>query len=234
VKKKLISSGLSLVMILVLSSATPGRCSDGNQTKPSIASAPETLSIEAVFERLENRYQSPSFSARFYQESPLPDIQITETAEGKAFFKKPGNFRWSYEKPERLDYISNGKTLWIYSLIDNNVWIGKADTFFGKAGSAAVLTDVTRIREKFDTSIDVPQDPSFIRIKLVPKDMSLGLHAIYLSIDTATFTIKKIVSFNMNGEETRITFSDIVFDSVTDDSLFSFTVPENAVIIPLD
>lgn len=196
--------------------------------------AAEPLNLDAVLKGLEERYQAPSFSARFYQESPFPDIQITEKAEGKAFFKRPGKFRWSYESPDVIDYISDGTRLWIYSPADNNVWIGTAGDFFGKGGSASVLTDLKQLRNRFDVSLDEALTDTSVSLKLVPKGEGQGIAHLFLSIDKTTFDILNIVSINVNGEETRIMFGKMTFDTAADDSLYTFSVPDNAIVIPLE
>lgn len=224
----------ALILALVLGTISGTSSAAENKTTLPEDTAIATPSLDTVLNGLEHRYDTPSFSARFHQESPLPDIQITERAEGKAFFKRPGKFRWSYDTPEVLEYISDGEHLWIYSPVDNNVWIGNPGDFFGKGGSASVLTDIKQIRTRFTPSLADSTDKTSFRIKLVPKESSAGINDIYLSIDRTTYDILTIVSVNMNGEETRIMFSDMNFDPLTDDSLFSFTVPENAIIIPLD
>ena len=200
------------------------------RSKKQKASSPVSL----LLKKIEKRYDASSFSAHFYQESPLPEIQVTETAEGKAYFKRPGKFRWEYEKPEVLHYISDGKTLWIHSPSDNNVWTGKSKEFFGKGSSANVLTDVRQIRRQFVVSIVESTDANTSRLKLVPRNKSMGFTDIFLSIDKKTYDILKIVSFNMNGEETRIVFSDLAFQPLNDATSFSFTVPANANVIPLE
>lgn len=224
--KHIIRTGLRTTWFLVMGLALI--------TAQVSAGDPENLTLESVLGGLEQRYQAPSYRASFHQESPLPDIQITERAEGKAFFKRPGKFRWSYETPDVLDYISDGETLWIYSPVDNTVWIGRADDFFGKGGSAAVLTDINQIRSRFAVSMTTAADPAMVGLHLIPNDPSAGIAGIDLIINRSTFDLLTIVSVNVNGEKTLITFSDLAFDTPTDDELFSFTVPEKAVIIPLD
>jgi outer membrane lipoprotein carrier protein len=195
---------------------------------------PMSKEVQAILKQIEDKYGAPSFSAHFTQESPLPEIQVTETAEGDVYFKKPGKFRWEYKKPEILNYISNGETLWIYSPEDNNVWLGKSRDFFGKGSSANVLTDVKQIRNQFTVTLAESKDEDTSRIKLVPKSKSIGFTDIFLTIDTHSHEITKIVSFNMNGEETRITLSNLKFQALNDDTQFNFTVPKNANIIPLE
>ncbi|MBU1170288.1 MAG: outer membrane lipoprotein carrier protein LolA [Proteobacteria bacterium] len=228
-------SGLLTALFLVVLFCSPGRLNaEAASTAPIPENQKKGASLDAIIDGLEHRYKADSFSALFYQESPLPDIQITEKAQGKAFFKRPGKFRWSYETPDVLDYISNGDILWIHSPADNNVWIGHAGDFFGKEGSAAVLTDIKQIRTRFHVALAEPFDELSYHLKLKPKNSVLGVNDIDLSIDRKTFDILKIISFNMNGEETRVMFRDMNFNPLADDSLFNFTVPENAIVIPLD
>ncbi len=200
----------------------------------SQAKAEDNSPVSQILKKIENRYDSVSFTADFYQESPLPEIQVTETARGRVFFKKPGKFRWEYEKPEVLHYISDGETLWIHSPSDNNVWIGKSKEFFGKGSGANVLTDVKQIRTQFAVSITDSSDENTTRLKLVPKNKGMGFTDIFLTVDNGTHDILKIVSFNMNGEETRIQFKHLQFKPFSDEATFSFKVPKTANVIPLD
>lgn len=225
--------GFGSLIILALAISCLTFAADSQPVKEEAPPAP-AIELDSVLRGLEERYQAPSFSARFYQESPLPDIQITERAEGKAFFKRPGKFRWSYETPDVLEYISDGIRLWIYSPVDNNVWIGTAEDFFGKGGSASVLTDLKQLKDRFDVSLADPLTDTSVRLKLIPKGDGQGLTHMFLSVDKSTYDILNIVSFNLNGEETRIKFETMTYDAVTDDSLFTFSVPENAIVIPLE
>lgn len=191
-------------------------------------------SADQIVVDLEKRYSGSGFSADFYQESPLPDIGITESASGKAFFKKPGKFRWEYQNPDVLHYISNGSKLWIHSPEDNNVWIGEASTFFGKESSAGLLTDISQIRKKFSVTLAETLSDTTWELSLLPVGTSaFGISRIFLSIDKKTGTISKIISFNASNSETQITLSNYQFKTPPD-SVFDFQMPKNASIIPLD
>ncbi len=202
--------------------------------KTTHKAAADSSPVSQLLKKIENRYDSVSFSADFYQESPLPEIQVTETAKGKVYFKKPGKFRWEYEKPEVLHYISDGATLWIHSPSDNNVWLGKSKEFFGKGSGANVLTDVKQIRSQFVVSIADATDDGTTRLKLVPKNKTMGFTDIFLTVDKGTYDIQKIVSFNMNGEETRIEFKHLEFKPFADEVMFNFKIPSTANVIPLE
>jgi outer membrane lipoprotein carrier protein len=77
------------------------------------------LALDEILNRVENRYAVAGFSARFEQVSTIPAMDITETASGRIFVKRPGMMRWEYEKPDLQTVITDGKTLWIYRPEDN-------------------------------------------------------------------------------------------------------------------
>lgn len=232
---------LVIMTIAFFAETSPAASTKKKKAKPKAkpaataqAKTEDTSAVSLILHKIENRYDSAAFSADFNQESPLPEIQVIETARGRVIFKKPGKFLWEYEKPEVLHYISDGETLWIYSPSDNNVWIGKSKEFFGKGGGAIVLADVKQIRTQFNASIEEPDNENTTKLKLVPKNKEMGLTDIFLTVDNGTYDIIKIVSFNINGEETRIQFRNLQFKQFSDDSAFSFKVPATANVIPLD
>ncbi len=224
----LVITAIFIVALCAESGHAAKRKSSRTKAKPK-----DNSPVAQILNKIENRYSSVSFSASFFQESPLPEIQVIEKAQGKAYFKKPGKFRWEYEKPEVLHYISDGTTLWIHSPSDNNVWTGKSKEFFGKGSGANVLTDVKQIRTQFLVTIADSSDANTLRLKLNPKT-DMGFTDVFLTVDKGTYDILKIVSFNMNGEETRIEFRDLEFKPFSDDLMFNFKIPASANVIPLD
>ncbi len=193
------------------------------------------VAIKTIMDTLEKKYAVEGFSADFFQESPLPDLGISESAEGNAFFKKPEKFRWEYTMPDVLHYISDGNTLWIHSKEDNNVWIGKTAAFFGKGSSVTFLTDIKSIRTKFKTGLLNSSEKNLWKVELTPSGTtSFGINKIYLFINKKSSIITKIITYNLNNEETRITLSNYNFKKIPSDGLFSFEIPEKANIIPLD
>lgn len=198
----------------------------------TVNTADET--VDQILNKLEKRFSGSGFSADFYQESPLQDIGIIESAAGKAYFKKQGKFRWEYTAPDPLHYISDGEKLWIHSPEDNNVWIGKTADFFGKKSSVSFLTDISQIRKKFHVTMSPKKSKTDWVLLLTPSaETGLGINKIFLSISKETGNISKIISFNISNAETRITLSNYNFTKTPGDSLFSFEVPKNANIIPL-
>jgi outer membrane lipoprotein carrier protein len=94
------------------------------------AAAGDDATLSKILDGLENRYAGPGFSAKFFQESMLKAMQISDTAEGKLTVKRPGKMRWEYTIPDVQTVVSDGRTMWIYRPADNQVMVGKAPSFF--------------------------------------------------------------------------------------------------------
>ena len=192
------------------------------------------LTLDDIVKRIENRYALSGFSADFFQVSTIKAMDITDTASGKAFFKQPGKMRWEYEIPDRQIIISDSKTLWIYHPDDNQVMIGDSPSFFGDGKGASFLSDMKLIRQKFSITLEKKADYGYHVLKLLPKEKTFDVSAIYLSVSAMTFDVFRIVTYNSYGDETRIALSNIQFKPNLDDSMFSFQIPNGIEVLQLD
>lgn len=193
-----------------------------------------SLSAEQIINRLEKRYTVADFSATFFQESTLKVMDITDTATGKVWFKRPGMMRWEYETPEKYAIISDGTTLWIFRPEDNQVVVGDAMAYFGNGKGASFLSNFKLVKDVYTLSLADPLNDNQYRLKLVPLQKQLDLSAIFLNIDKKTFNIKSVQTLNAYNDETRIEFSDLIFDPEMNATLFNFQIPDGADIVKLD
>lgn len=202
-----------------------------DDSPPAAVSSP---SLEEILQRVEARYSVPGFTARFSQTSLLKAMDITDTASGRIAISRPGKMRWEYEAPETQVIISDGVQLWIYRPDDNQVMIGKAPAFFGDGKGASFLSDIGKMRNNFDISLEDRPDADNHILTLVPRKKTGDLTRITLSVSWATFGIEEIVTVNDYGDETRIVISEETFDPPPGDGLFEFAVPDGVEILQLD
>lgn len=195
--------------------------------------APGKTSAESILQQLEQRYGGKNFSADFLQESTLKAMDITDTATGKAWFKHPGKMRWEYITPEKHAIITDGKNLWIYRPADNQVITGDAVNFFGNGKGASFLSNFNLVEQTFDVSLE-QETGSDYRLKLVPREKQYDLSAIYLVVGKQNLDIKEVVSENVYGDISRISFDNLTFYPELNDSLFNFEIPAGADIVQMD
>ena len=213
-----------------------GQLSLAYQLSPKTASTSDdaSFSLDEIITRVEKHYSGTGFSAQFTQMSTIKAMDITDTASGKAIFKRPGKMRWEYETPERQIIITDGNTLWIFRPDDNQVMIGKAPSFFKGGKGFSFLSDMKEIRQKFDIRLEKNAPEGFFVLTLFPKEKTYDVVKIQLIISKKVFDIVEIKTYNSYGDETWFGFSNIQFKQKIDDSLFHFNIPKDAEVLHLD
>ncbi len=191
-------------------------------------------SLDAVLDAIEKRYAGPGFAADFFQHSTLKAMDISDSAEGRVWVKRPGKMRWQYSKPEQQIVITNGRRLWIYRPLDKQVMVGKAPDMFGRGKGAAFLSDMSQLRKNFKITLVPSQNPDYWRINLVPSDPGAEISRIVVSVSRKNYCIGQIVTYNAYGDETRIVMNNYDFKAALPDSLFEFEPPENVEVVEIE
>ena len=213
-----------------------GQAAFASDLSSKTASKPDAsrLSLDEVIQKVEKHYSVSGFTADFSQTSSIKAMEITDSASGRAFFKRSGKMRWEYETPDRQIIITDAKTLWVFRPEDNQVMIGKAPSFFKGGKGFSFLSDMKVIRQKFDMVLEKETEKGFFVLKLLPREKTYDIVEIFLWISRNTFDVVKILTYNSYGDETRIVFNNIQLKEKLDDSLFTFKVPEGTEVLNLD
>jgi len=192
------------------------------------------LSLEQILDRLEKHYTGSAFSAAFVQESAIKAMGLTDYASGKVYVQYPGKMRWEYDRPDRQVIVTDGAKLWIYRPDDRQVMIGSAPAFFRDGAGASFLSDIKLIRKKFEISLENQPDDLLYRLKLVPRKETPEVAAVHLSVSRKTFTIYRVVTINIYGDETRIELLNLKAHQALDDALFRFQIPKGVEVLRMD
>lgn len=227
---KLLFKILWLFGILLMGGATVTY----SETLPAAGNAsPPIPTIEAIIAKMEARYGQSGFSSTFHQASTLKVLEVTDTATGRIFIKRPGRMRWEYDMPEKQLIVSDGKTLWIHRPEDNQVMIGKAPVFFTGGRGAGFLSDITQIRNHFNIGLAASDDPLTHILNLTPKEPTDEVKSVSLAVSKETFDVVSVTTYNAYDDKTQLVFSDLRFHENLDDALFIFSPPEKAEILEL-
>lgn len=190
--------------------------------------------IESILKGIEQRYAGKGFSARFFQESFLKTMQISDTAEGRLTVKRPGRMRWEYILPDKQIIISDSKKIWVYRPDDKQVMVGKAPEFFKGGKGAAFLSDIGQLRNSFTIKLQPAEGNDHHRLHLVPKEPSPDLADVELSVAKSSFQVDKVVTHNRYGDETLIVFNHYQFNLNPKEELFRFQVPQGVDVVQID
>lgn len=159
--------------------------------------------------------------------------QVNEVT-GSVAIRKPDKFRVKYVKPQEQVFVSNGKTLWVYTpalnqVIKQDIKKANLDTHF---------------YIEFETSIDYyakqsknvlsETDTQYV-ITMKPKSEETGYEEITAKVDKKTLTLVSM-TMKYEGMEVEVKFTDITGFTIDEvgkqaelkNAAFEFKVPEGA------
>ena len=156
------------------------------------------------------------------------NARTIQEASGTMQFKRPGKFRWVYEKPYEQLIIGDGTKVWFYDLDLNQVTVRKLDIAIGSSPAALLAGDNT-IEENFDLSeIGLQGELEWLEAKPKMKEGSFELMRLGF---TPTGILKTVVLHDNFGQTTVITFSRLEKNPKLAPETFKFTPPKNSDVI---
>ena len=214
-------SGLLMVgilpLLLVFSSKVQGATVDEIAGK-----------IQANYEKIQD------YQANFVQKVTLTNINKIQKNEGVVYFKKKGKMRWDYQKPQKQEFISDGKTIWHYMPADNQVLVDKAAQSFPSKTPSTFLAGMGNLKRdfkiKFAKSPLVDTEKNYL-LELFPKEEQPGMKRLLLVVAKDSYQVVETLVYDHFGNLTRITFSDIKVNNDLPDDLFTFRIPKGAEVI---
>lgn len=182
--------------------------------------------IQANYSKMKN------YRANFRQESKIKAFPRTQVSSGKTYFKKPGKMRWDYEKPEKQEIVTDGKTVWMYTPSLNQVMKANFEATNQSKVGRAFLSGMGNIDKDFYISRgEAGKKGKEIKIVLVPKDKNDSIKSLELTIDGKTFYVVKSVMTDVYGNVTAVSFSDFKVNVGISDKVFIFKIPDGVDVV---
>lgn len=187
--------------------------------------------IEATYGRINDL--RADFTQVAYNRSLGQDIK----AEGVVYLRKGGKMRWEYKAPSPQQIVSDGSSLWVYTPELNQVNKGSAPkALAGPAGS--FLAGLGRLRDEFTVRFLNPANKTDSSgrpvLDLVPKNPTPLLTRLVLTVDPKDSIVRQAMLYDQLQNTVTMTFSKVTINSGLADSLFAFTPPPGAAVVPLD
>jgi outer membrane lipoprotein carrier protein len=212
--------GVVLVLLLLVPGAAPAQ------------------ELDQVVAGLEATYgKITDLRAEFTQVAHNKSLGQDIKAQGVVYLKKGGKMRWEYTHPSPQQIVSDGTSLWVYTPELNQVNKGDAPkALAGPAGS--FLAGLGRVRDEFAVrflnpanKLDAAGRPV---LDLTPKRPTPLLTRLVLSIDPKDYIVRQAVLYDQFENTVTMTFTKVAINAGVADSLFVFTPPAGAVVVPLE
>jgi len=196
-----------------------------------------------VMDRVEERYDVSDIQADFVQETFLKAMNITETASGRVYFKRPDMIRWHYRSPEEQLIVSDGRTLWLYQPQERQVMVGRSESCFGNRKGISLIMDFNELRKEFIFSWATPtteeekkntHNEGCYLVRLTPKNQRPDMVSLILHISRTTFDVVKSITQGPFGDTIAMSFYNFRFNQGLKKDFFVLDMPEDVDIIRLE
>ncbi len=172
-----------------------------------------------------------SAQANFTQEVLDQDGKRIQSASGTMQFRRPGKFRWSYQKPYEQLIVGDGAKFWLYDADLNQVTVKKLDAALGSS-PAALLSGSNEIERDFVLKDSGTRD-GLEWLQATPKGPS-GQDSSFNKILMAFNAQSELVLMELNdmfGHKTVLRFSAMQRNPKLSEQLFKFTPPKGADVL---
>ena len=193
--------------------------------------------LEDVVRDLEASYsRMTDLRAEFTQTAFNKSLNQTIPAQGTVYLKKGGKLRWEYTEPTPQEIVSDGRKLWVYTPVLNQVNVGDApEALAGPAGS--FLAGLGRLRASFDVRFLNPAQPKDgggnLVLDLTPKQPLPTLVRLILAVDAKTWEVRTAVVYDQFENTVTMRFAKVAINSSLPDGLFTFVAPKGVATVPL-
>ena len=191
------------------------------------------LSAEEVAAKVQQRYDTiRDFEADFVQSYQGGLLRTRTTEQGTVAIKRPGRMRWVYTKPERKEFVSNGRQIYSYLPRDKQVIVSPMPDEAQNTPALFLTGRGHLVRDFIASFADVPDAPAgAIGLKLVPRKEDPEVEWLMIAVDAATFQLRQLVALDRQGGRSSFTFTNMKENRNLSDTIFDFKVPRGVDVI---
>lgn len=197
---------------------------------PATAAVPEADSVTAVIAGVKSTYQNVhSIKADFTQTVTNAAMGAEMHQRGKISLERPRKMRIEVGSPLESAVISDGKTLWVYSVASKSV---TQTPEVGDGGEiAALLEDLSKLDELFDIALIEDKPPKATQTVSLAPHKAGAFKSLQLSLARQKFTLTDLVLIDQFDTVTAMSFTNMKLNSDVPDTDFVFTPPAGVQVI---
>ncbi|MBW1876934.1 MAG: outer membrane lipoprotein carrier protein LolA [Deltaproteobacteria bacterium] len=195
--------------------------------EPTTAAATEEPTTASVVEALEAKYAAVEALKADFVQTTRSAVYGDDEQRGTLLVKRPAMMRWEFHGGEERHFVTDGKTMWVYTKSDQEVI--RYDNVGGERSALdSLLSSLDQIDELFDVRLaEGTQDA--ITLDLTPHEQEQVKRARLVLTDA--LVIQHLTIVDPFDSVTDLAFSNVQLDPEIPDSAFVFEVPEGVEII---
>ena len=172
--------------------------------------------------------ETHSARADFTQEVLDQNGKRIQSASGVMQFRRPGKFRWTYQKPYEQLIVGDGTKFWLYDMDLNQVTVKKLDAALGSS-PAALLSGSNEIERGFKLEEDGSRE-GLEWLQATPKGKDSSFEKILMAFNAQSELVEMVLN-DMFGHKTVLRFSGMQRNPDIPEQQFRFTPPKGADVL---
>ena len=188
----------------------------------------------ALAAKVQQRYDGiKDFQGDFVQSYEGGVLRTKTTERGTLAIKRPGRIRFTYTKPERKEFVSDGVRLYTHLVADKQVIVGPAPTADDGDVPAMFLAGQSDLaRDYTPTFTPLPGAAAgLLTLKLVPKDKNSDYESLGIGVDQKTLQIQFLTAVDKQGGRSSFTFTNLKENRGLSDKEFEFRIPRGVDVV---
>jgi chaperone LolA len=189
------------------------------------------LTVKDVTDHIQQRYEMiDDATVQFEQVVKFGYSNIEQTFNGTLTMKKPNRYRI---ESEHQTIVTNGATVWAYSIANNQVII---DKYKENQNSVAPEQFMLNLPANYYTSLlgkEKNKNDELVMLKLIPKDDRSFVKSVKIWVEERNWMVRRIVILDVNETETAYTIKDIKLNTNVKEKIFTFIPPAGAEVVDL-
>ena len=188
----------------------------------------------ALAAKIQQRYNAiRDFHGDFVQTYEGGVLRTKTTERGTVTIKRPGRLRFTYTKPERKEFVSDGNRLYTYLVADKQVIVSPAPTAEDGDVPAMFLAGQSDLARDYTPSFTpLPgAAPGLLTLQLIPKNKTSEFESLGIGVDPKTLQIQFLTAVDRQGGRSSFVFSNLKENRGISDKEFEFRIPRGVDVV---
>jgi len=191
------------------------------------ADAPVQAKGDDVVALVEKKYADvQAIKAKFVQ-TIRSDVFGEEVQSGELLLKRPAKMRWLFTS-DGTQFVTNGKTMWVYTKVDNQV-LRYDNLKVGGSTVDSLLQSLDSLRSLFEVTVVETSEKSHV-LDLKPKQEDGQFKKLRLVLH-GDLLLKEVQITDAVDTVTQLQLSNVELNIEVLDTAFEFEVPKGAEVI---
>jgi len=185
--------------------------------------------LDQLLRTVESRYNRIKTLQVLFTETYTKPREPKRTESGLLMLRRPGRMRWDYSQPKGKLFISDGKSLYLYTAAENRAEHMKLQETDDMRAPLAFLLGNLKFQKEFQ-NINGVQEAAGTRVTAEPKKDNLPYSKVEFLV-TAEAVIREVKVVSFDNSVLHFVFDQEKVNPPLDDKLFQFQPPKGVEVV---